>query len=84
MITLITYDITDPKRLTNTRNFLKEFGLRTQKARRNLFLNAILTTSRLRESGHIAGTVSICKVILSGYIKSVIAVCARLCYQDWA
>lgn len=32
MITLITYDITDPKRLTNTRNFLKEFGLRTQKS----------------------------------------------------
>ena len=32
MITLITYDITDPKRLNNTRRFLKEFGLRTQKS----------------------------------------------------
>jgi len=32
MITLITYDITDPKRLNNMRNFLKEFGLRTQKS----------------------------------------------------
>jgi CRISPR-associated protein Cas2 len=32
MITLITYDITDPKRLNNTRHFLKEFGLRTQKS----------------------------------------------------
>lgn len=32
MITLITYDITDPKRLNSTRRFLKEFGLRTQKS----------------------------------------------------
>jgi CRISPR-associated protein Cas2 len=32
MITLITYDITDPKRLNNMRKFLKEFGLRTQKS----------------------------------------------------
>ena len=32
MIALITYDITDPKRLNNLRNFLKEFGLRTQKS----------------------------------------------------
>lgn len=32
MITLITYDITDPKRLNATRRFLKEFGLRTQKS----------------------------------------------------
>jgi len=32
MITLITYDITDPKRLNDTRQFLKEFGLRTQKS----------------------------------------------------
>ena len=32
MITLITYDIADPKRLNNTRHFLKEFGLRTQKS----------------------------------------------------
>jgi CRISPR-associated protein Cas2 len=32
MITLITYDITEPKRLNNTRRFLKEFGLRTQKS----------------------------------------------------
>jgi CRISPR-associated protein Cas2 len=32
MITLITYDITDPKRLNNLRGFLKEFGLRTQKS----------------------------------------------------
>lgn len=32
MITLITYDITDPKRLNDTRRFLKEFGLRTQKS----------------------------------------------------
>jgi CRISPR-associated protein Cas2 len=32
MITLITYDITDPKRLNNLRVFLKEFGLRTQKS----------------------------------------------------
>jgi CRISPR-associated protein Cas2 len=32
MITLITYDITDPKRLNATRRFLKEYGLRTQKS----------------------------------------------------
>lgn len=32
MITLITYDITDPKRLNDLRRFLKEFGLRTQKS----------------------------------------------------
>jgi CRISPR-associated protein Cas2 len=32
MITLITYDITEPKRLNATRKFLKEFGLRTQKS----------------------------------------------------
>ncbi|HQP25565.1 MAG TPA: CRISPR-associated endonuclease Cas2 [Smithellaceae bacterium] len=32
MITLITYDITDPKRLNDLRKFLKEFGLRTQKS----------------------------------------------------
>ena len=32
MITLITYDITDQKRLSYTRRFLKEFGLRTQKS----------------------------------------------------
>lgn len=32
MITLITYDITEPKRLNNMRRFLKEFGLRTQKS----------------------------------------------------
>ena len=32
MITLVTYDITDPKRLNGTRHFLKEFGLRTQKS----------------------------------------------------
>ena len=32
MITLITYDITDPKRLNATRHFLKEFGIRTQKS----------------------------------------------------
>lgn len=32
MITLITYDITEPKRLNALRQFLKEFGLRTQKS----------------------------------------------------
>jgi len=32
MITLITYDITDPKRLNKLRDFLKELGLRTQKS----------------------------------------------------
>ncbi|HPI52631.1 MAG TPA: CRISPR-associated endonuclease Cas2 [Smithellaceae bacterium] len=32
MITLITYDITDPKRLNDLRKFLKEFGLRTQRS----------------------------------------------------
>ena len=32
MITLITYDITEPKRLNNMRRFLKEYGLRTQKS----------------------------------------------------
>ena len=32
MITLITYDITEPKKLNNLRKFLKEFGLRTQKS----------------------------------------------------
>jgi CRISPR-associated protein Cas2 len=32
MITLITYDITEPKRLNDMRKFLKEFGLRTQKS----------------------------------------------------
>jgi len=32
MITLITYDITDGKRLNELRKFLKEFGLRTQKS----------------------------------------------------
>lgn len=32
MITLITYDITEPKRLNDLRRFLKEFGLRTQRS----------------------------------------------------
>ena len=32
MITLVTYDITDPKRLTQLHKFLKEFGLNTQKS----------------------------------------------------
>jgi CRISPR-associated protein Cas2 len=32
MITLITYDITEPKQLNDLRTFLKEFGLRTQKS----------------------------------------------------
>ena len=32
MITLITYDITEPKRLNDLRRFLKEFGIRTQKS----------------------------------------------------
>lgn len=32
MITLITYDITEPRRLNQLRYFLKEFGLRTQKS----------------------------------------------------
>ncbi|GAB6267365.1 MAG: hypothetical protein STSR0002_01050 [Smithella sp.] len=32
MITLITYDITGPKRLNKLRGFLKEFGVRTQKS----------------------------------------------------
>ena len=32
MITLITYDITDPKRLVKTHKFLKEFGENTQKS----------------------------------------------------
>ena len=32
MIVLVTYDITDPKRLKRTHKFLKEFGLNTQKS----------------------------------------------------
>ena len=32
MITIVTYDITDPKRLAKTHKFLKEFGLNTQKS----------------------------------------------------
>jgi CRISPR-associated protein Cas2 len=32
MISLITYDITDPKRLRNMHKFLKEFGINTQKS----------------------------------------------------
>ncbi|MCF6246486.1 MAG: CRISPR-associated endonuclease Cas2 [Desulfobacula sp.] len=32
MITLITYDITSPKRLRRTNKFLKEFGINTQKS----------------------------------------------------
>lgn len=32
MITLITYDITDPKRLKKLHSFLKDFGLNTQKS----------------------------------------------------
>ncbi|MBW2119765.1 MAG: CRISPR-associated endonuclease Cas2 [Deltaproteobacteria bacterium] len=32
MITFVTYDITDPKRLVKTHKFLKEFGLNTQKS----------------------------------------------------
>ncbi len=32
MIVLITYDITDPKRLRKTHKYLKEFGLNTQKS----------------------------------------------------
>ena len=32
MIILVTYDITDPKRLKKTHKFLKEFGLNTQKS----------------------------------------------------
>jgi CRISPR-associated protein Cas2 len=32
MITLITYDITEPRRLKKTHQFLKEFGVNTQKS----------------------------------------------------
>ncbi len=32
MIVLVTYDITDPRRLNKTHKFLKEFGLNTQKS----------------------------------------------------
>ncbi len=32
MIALVTYDITDPKRLNNLHKYLKEFGLNTQKS----------------------------------------------------
>ena len=32
MITMVTYDITDPKRLKRLHKFLKEFGLNTQKS----------------------------------------------------
>lgn len=32
MITMITYDITDPRRLTRLHKFLREFGLNTQKS----------------------------------------------------
>ena len=32
MIALVTYDITDPKRLQRLHKFLKEFGLNTQKS----------------------------------------------------
>jgi len=32
MITIITYDITEPKRLRKLHDFLKEFGLNTQKS----------------------------------------------------
>lgn len=32
MIILLTYDITDPKRLTRMHKFMKEFGVNTQKS----------------------------------------------------
>ncbi|MBL0700524.1 MAG: CRISPR-associated endonuclease Cas2 [Desulfosarcina sp.] len=32
MIVLVTYDITNPKRLVRTHKFLKEFGINTQKS----------------------------------------------------
>jgi CRISPR-associated protein Cas2 len=32
MITFVTYDITDPKRLVRIHKFLKEFGINTQKS----------------------------------------------------
>ncbi|MEA3360298.1 MAG: CRISPR-associated endonuclease Cas2 [Thermodesulfobacteriota bacterium] len=32
MITFVTYDITEPKRLRKTHKFLKEFGINTQKS----------------------------------------------------
>lgn len=32
MITVVTYDITDPKRLRRIHKFLKEFGINTQKS----------------------------------------------------
>jgi CRISPR-associated protein Cas2 len=32
MIVLVTYDITNPKRLVKTHKFLKEFGINTQKS----------------------------------------------------
>ncbi|MCX7817531.1 MAG: CRISPR-associated endonuclease Cas2 [Syntrophales bacterium] len=32
MITVITYDITDPKRLVKLNKFLKDYGLNTQKS----------------------------------------------------
>ena len=32
MIVLLTYDITDPKRLRRMHQFMKEFGLNTQKS----------------------------------------------------
>ncbi len=32
MIILVTYDITDPKRLRRTHKFLKDFGINTQKS----------------------------------------------------
>ena len=32
MITVITYDITDPRRLNRLRRFLKEYGIRSQRS----------------------------------------------------
>jgi CRISPR-associated protein Cas2 len=32
MITMVTYDITSPKRLNAMRKFMKEYGIRTQKS----------------------------------------------------
>ena len=45
MITIVTYDITDPRRLQRFAKFLREYGLRSQKS----VFECRLTESEIRE-----------------------------------
>lgn len=77
MITLITYDITEPKKLNNLRKFLKEFDC----ARKSPFLNVTLMMKRYSVFVLTAGIILILRKIPSAFTKFATGVLIRLLSQ---